>query len=75
MHGVIRCRGQGRLEQLNFPALIESLNGLDNPAILERVVQSGMSAGYDRPVLENLFFARLADIGVIENMAIDGITR
>lgn len=64
-----------RLEQLNFPALIESLNGLDNPVILERVVQTGMNAGYGRPVLENLFFARLADIAVIENMAIDGISR
>jgi len=64
-----------KLEQLDFPDLIQSLSGLDNPAILERVVQAGMNAGYNRPVLENFFFVRQADVAAIENMTIDGITR
>jgi len=63
-----------RLEQLDFPALIESLNGLDNPAILDRVVHAGMNAGYDRPILENFFFVRQVDVATIENIEIHGIT-
>lgn len=63
----------GRLEQLDFSALIKSLNGLDSPAILDRVVQAGMNAGYDRPILENFFFVRQTDIATIESIEINGI--
>ncbi len=59
------------LEQVDFPALIRSLAGLDNPTILERVVQAGMAAGYDRPILENLFFARAPDVAPIERLVLD----
>lgn len=55
-----------KLEQLDFPALIGLLAGLDNPAILERVVQAGIDANYDRPALENLFFVHSANVKAIE---------
>ncbi|WP_374563664.1 FkbM family methyltransferase [Nitrosomonas sp.] len=57
-----------RIEQLDFSALIQSLRGLDNQAILEQVIQTGINAGYNRPVLENLFFVRQADVAAIENL-------
>ncbi len=57
-----------KLEQLNFAALVRSLNGLDNPTILDHAVRAAMNAGYDRPILENLFFARQSDIASIENL-------
>lgn len=63
------------LEQLDFPVLVKSLQGLDNQTILERVIQAGMHAGYNRPVLENLFFARHEDVAVIEDITIGGINR
>lgn len=55
-------------QQVDFSSLIRSLKGLDNPTILDRVVRAGMSAGYNRPILENLFFARRPDIAPIENL-------
>lgn len=55
-----------KLEQLDFPVLIGSLAGLDNPATLECVVQAGIDANYDWPVLENLFFVHSADVKAIE---------
>lgn len=57
-----------RIEQLDFSALIQSLRGLDNQTILEQVIQTGINAGYNRPVLENLFFVRQADVAAIENL-------
>lgn len=57
-----------KIEQLNFSALVQSLRGLDNQTILEQVIQTGINAGYNRPVLENLFFARQADVATIESL-------
>ena len=57
-----------KIEQLDFSALVQSLRGLDNQTILEQVIQTGINAGYNRPVLENLFFARQADVATIESL-------
>ena len=57
-----------KLEQLDFSSLIGSLKGLDNPTILDRVIQAGLIAGYERPIIENLFFARPPEIASIETL-------
>lgn len=57
-----------KIEQLDFSALVQSLRGLDNQTILEQVIQTGINAGYNRPVLENLFFVRQADVATIESL-------
>ena len=68
----IACSGLSdsvkKLEQVNFSALIRSLKGLDNLTILDRVAHTGMNAGYDRPIVENLFFVRQSDVALIENL-------
>ena len=54
-----------KLEQVNFTDLIRSLIGLDNATIL---VHAGMNVGYDRPIVENLFFTRQSDVASIEKL-------
>nr|MBA2483874.1 FkbM family methyltransferase [Nitrosomonas sp.] len=60
-----------KLDQVNFSALIRSLDGLDNVTILDRVIQAGKSAGYNRPIVENIFFVRHSEIASIENLILN----
>jgi FkbM family methyltransferase len=60
-----------KLDQVNFSALIKSLDGLDNVTILDRVIQAGKSAGYNRPIVENIFFVRHSEIASIENLILN----
>jgi FkbM family methyltransferase len=60
-----------KLDQVNFSALIRSLDGLDNVTILDRVIQAGKSAGYNRPIVENIFFVRHSEIALIENLILN----
>lgn len=58
------------LESIDFSALFESFIGLDNPTILERVVEEAKTAGYLRPVLENLIMTRPSQVSAIEALII-----
>lgn len=55
-----------RLEAMDFPGFLQSVQGLDNPTILARAIEAAAAAGYDRPVLENLFFTRPNGVVAIE---------
>lgn len=57
-----------KLESIQFNSLVESLTGLDNPTILERVMEIANKRGYDRPILENLLFVRPSSVAAIEKL-------